>query len=41
MVSLIYRTESETEKNKSSPKTFGKNASLPLTAENGLVRFVC
>jgi len=27
--------------NKSSPKSFGKSASPPLTAENGLVRCVC
>jgi len=27
--------------NKSSPKSFGKSASLPLTAEIGLARFMC
>jgi len=37
-VQVIY---SLIEVETSPPQSFGKSASLPLTAENGLARFVC
>jgi len=37
----IHTLNNNNNNNKSSPKSFGKSMTLPVTAQNGLAHFVC